>query len=50
MRGGSIDSVDSGQLIVPCKEHKDFLKEEARAEFPNVVDANVAIRMPGFCT
>ena len=29
---GLIDYVDSGQLIIPWKEHKAFLKEEASAE------------------
>jgi hypothetical protein len=29
---GLVDYVDSGQLIVPWKEHKVFLKEEASAE------------------
>lgn len=29
---GLVDYVDSGQLVVPWKEHKAFLKEEANAE------------------
>ena len=29
---GLVDYIQSGQLIVPWKEHKDFLKEEANAE------------------
>ena len=47
---GLIDSVDSGQLIVPCKGHKEFLMEEAGDEFSNVDNANVAIRMRFFYT
>jgi hypothetical protein len=29
---GLVDYIDSGQLVVPWKEHKAFLKEEACAE------------------
>jgi hypothetical protein len=47
---GLIEYVDSGQHIVPCKGHKEFLMEEAGDEFPNVDHATVAIRMPSFYT